>query len=664
MVDADLDRRLAEAAADVESLRQESRKLDLELEERLQGSWPNEFFAEGSVSAASAVANEALAALEERLRHATVRDVPTVEANVGDQHANVGDQQAKAEPTATGAEESTVPLVDQYSLPPQKDAVEDDLVASSKIEDVSQVEKEQEDEDNNAELDALWNEYLPGLDQKILPPSALPEAPPEAPPEEPVPPPQIVPTTIQGNGSPKAWEARQAATLLSDKDVAGMTRRQRIALLEHEEGNGYGHEQLGTGLRHADPEDLESGYKQDKASPAAHAALDVAERLRLAREGAPPAQHEPRTLSDEEFAKLSRRERIALLEEGNESKVQERKVPGRRPEEPWAVRTPAPTYAPPVPAQAEDQLDDEDWLELRRQNRKMRLQQHSTTRPPVRATDAATSADAEFAYADVERLHAEQTSLSPQHAVEELARLKGSDPRFVSTCNAITSGAHKLTSGGLVRAMEVFTAGEASQDEKSAAAFRLAAEALLGCLTPQLQSLGTSAVVDSLKAMSAAKVQEQTYLDMLLAQLLVLLRRERISFSAPVLSSIAGTLGKLQEAGMSAKRAASGASSTANRRCVESLSEIIVGEIAEFREEDVALIGGSYMVNFMDDVQRRTVLRTAAQLQAGLTSQGSAAWVTAAMVRVERAVRGHSFAFIASLPDDIKDYLMKLKASA
>merc|ERR1740130_456186 len=103
----------------------------------------------------------------------------------------------------------------------------------------------------------------------------------------------------------------------------------------------------------------------------------------------------------------------------------------------------------------------------------------------------------------------------------------------------------------------------------TAVALKCAAEALLSCASSQLGALGTPSVANAIRLMAAAKVSEQTFLDVLLAQLLVLLRHDRANFSPSMLAGLAGSLGALHEAGTSAKRAASGPSSTANKRCVD-----------------------------------------------------------------------------------------------
>lgn len=173
------------------------------------------------------------------------------------------------------------------------------------------------------------------------------------------------------------------------------------------------------------------------------------------------------------------------------------------------------------------------------------------------------------------------------------------------------------------------------------------------------EHLSPGVIVDALRAMAVAKVGEQTYLDVLLAQLLVVLRRDRASLDPGVLSSVAGSLGTLHEAGLSAKRGASGASASANRRCVEALGSLVAETLEDFSAGDLARTGGSFLVAFLDDTQRRSVLRRAADLEAGLRAPGSDQ--LAGMQYVERIMRQHSFAFIASLPDHTKDYLMKLK---
>lgn len=195
------------------------------------------------------------------------------------------------------------------------------------------------------------------------------------------------------------------------------------------------------------------------------------------------------------------------------------------------------------------------------------------------------------------------------------------------------------------------------------AAFRSTLDAVLVCVAPQLGSLSTGVVADALAAMAAVQIEEQSHLDLLLVQLLVLLRRDRDSFTPSMLASLAGAIGSLHESGVSAKRAGSGASSAANRRCLDALAEQIASNLSKFGAEELGKMGGPFLVAFTDDVLRRAVLAHAAVLEAGL-SVGSSHAELKAMQDVERVVRQHSFTFIASLPDQTKDYLMKLKAAS
>lgn len=250
---------------------------------------------------------------------------------------------------------------------------------------------------------------------------------------------------------------------------------------------------------------------------------------------------------------------------------------------------------------------------------------------------------------------------TPIEDIEDIMRLAPDDPRWICACEGLAAGAHKLPPGALVRAAEALAAGGARPEGPAAAALRAAAEALLACLTPQLGVMGATAISDALRAMANGRVKEQTYLDMLLAQLLVLLRRDRSSFTPPLSSAVAGALGVLHDTGLSAKHASSGASSAANRRCVEALSEQIISSLDQLGSEEIARMGGPFIVAFMDDVQRRALLRRAAELQAGLgAGSEQLLW---ALQGIEQAVRQHSFAFIASLPDETKDYLMRLKSA-
>lgn len=350
---------------------------------------------------------------------------------------------------------------------------------------------------------------------------------------------------------------------------------------------------------------------------------------------------------------------------------------------------------------AEEEKLSDAWLEQRRQNRKLRLQKGGSTRPPPRGAEATAAAPAtggnELGAAEVAlqldrtqrgaaratgnataRVAAEGggsagASASPLEDLEEVQRLEAGSVAWATACARLATGAHRLQSSGLVRAIEVLACSSSSptggalpsvaSDEQALGALRGLAESLLGCLTPQLGTLGGGVVTEALRVMAAGKVEEQTFLDMLLARLLVTLRHEPLSFSKVTLASAAGALGALHEAGVSARRAASGASSSANKRCIEALGGQIATGIDDFGEEDLARLGGPFVVAFLDDDQRRTVLRRAVELQAGLqTAAGS--WLAVAMQGTERALRRHSFAFIAGLPDQTKDYLMRLKMAA
>merc|ERR1711879_674461 len=97
-------------------------------------------------------------------------------------------------------------------------------------------------------------------------------------------------------------------------------------------------------------------------------------------------------------------------------------------------------------------------------------------------------------------------------------------------------------------------------------------------------------------------------------------------------------------------------------RCVKILGEKIIDGLPNFAEEDIVAVSGSYIVSFLDDSQRRLFLARCADLRVGLL-EGSSAEAVKSMKELEQTVRRHSFAFIASLPDSHKDYLMRLKGA-
>jgi len=475
-----------------------------------------------------------------------------------------------------------------------------------------------------------------------------------------------------------------------------MSRRERIALLERQSGRGGAAAGSPSSPALASSPSSAANIRAASEAPRVEAREDPVQQRPLGCRLRPqqPADQFP---SDEELAHMSRRERIALLEGessggGTSSRApaasarrREDSVPRRRGGN--ASLRAASTQSCPAENEADDQLDDEEWLERRRQGRKMRLQQKTAGRPPasLRSGAANTAAAAEDAgeaaipprpfgrvastagappgaEAAAENGNPKASGGSPLEDLEDIARFPPDDPRWTCACEGLAAGAHKLPPGTLARAAEVLAAAGAPPEGFAANGLRAAAEALLACLTPQLGVLGPAALADALRTMANGRVKEQTYLDMLLAQLLVLLRRDRSSFTPQMTSVLAGSLGALHDAGLSAKHASSGASSAANRRCVEALSEQIVGSLDAIGPEEVARLGGPFIMAFMDDGQRRAVLRRAAELQVGLRAETEP--LLPALQAVEQSVRQHSFAFIASLPDETKDYLMRLKGTA
>mmetsp|Transcript_23490 Transcript_23490/g.42900 ORF Transcript_23490/g.42900 Transcript_23490/m.42900 type:complete len:1014 (-) Transcript_23490:72-3113(-) len=532
----------------------------------------------------------------------------------------------------------------------------------------------------------------------------------------------------------------QAIDFPSEEAVASMSRRERIALLERESKSPG----AAAGANQAIPAEVSNTtmmpeQELPRSSSRGRVPMDLpstarAEGQRPIRESSVPRRRQDRDveergrppvveLSDEAYANMSRRERIALLEKadggasaedasawrlgarepsasrrGEDSNARRRddSSSGRQ-----ANQSTLRSYRSETPDQSQgapdDALEDEAWLEQRRQNRKMRLQHHRAPRSDVdlqhtnngaegprhtlserrripRSGEQAAvknDTDSNFDGATLGTSAAEpvQEMRMPFDEVEELARLSINDPRWRDLCSAVAGGAHRLSSGGLIRAIEAVsckladpTVSSCPRDEHAVGALRGVAEALLGCITPQLGSLSTGVIADALAVMAAVTLEEQTSLDMLLAQLLVLLRRDKASFTPAMLSRIGGAIGTLHAAGVSAKRAGSGASSAANRRCLEALTELIHKALEEFSGVELAGLGGSFIVNFMDDVLRRAVLRRAAELEVGLAPGSEGQLLT--MQGVEQTVRQHSFAFIASLPDQTKDYLTKLKASS
>jgi len=374
--------------------------------------------------------------------------------------------------------------------------------------------------------------------------------------------------------------------------------------------------------------ETEADQEVAEARKVALQAAEAADALKAAREDwlkqfdlsmVNPPPSSPVDIADADHRELTRRERITLLERG---------LAGEK------------FSGPP-----DDENSELRIAEARRHERKAKMQQLWKQKEEAAQRSGPSP---------------EPVTVPAQQAVEELGRHCFEDLRYAKACYSLSRNAHRLSTGSLVRVVEILAAGERAPPETNQLA---CADAVIGALAPHMTALGLPVLRNCLKVMTTVEVKEQTYLDMLLAQLLVLFRRESGSVPPAALAALAGFIGSLHEAGVSARRGASSASCAANRRCIDTLNELILRHAAEFVEEELATVGSPYLLTFMDDVMRRTILRGAAAIGAGLLPE-SQPWVTEALVQMEEAVRTSYFAFIASLPDETKDYLMKLKATA
>lgn len=507
----------------------------------------------------------------------------------------------------------------------------------------------------------------------------------------------------------------------SDDAVAQMSRRERIALLERAESGTPGHDvqsQQGGDPAGSSCQDFNGHGRKSEYRGQARGRGAVQSAVADHEQDCHLQPSEDDGLDDAQWLEQRRQNRKTRLQGGAAVQSYSAGVDRTRASQPFA----------------EDGLEDEEWYEQRRQSRKMRLQQHVTGRvsqpgstdrcvisdcvgvtTPVSHSPAQSEAletnanrqphwgmerkrasrsvldssghshsphdgvadEVQAAHA-ITAAHASHAAHAATHAaggrslaehLEDFVRFSVYDPRWMPLCTTIAAGVHKLSSGGLVRAIHVvadvstrLTRDAESRREEHVAAFRAVVDAVLVCITPQLGSLSTGVIKDALAAMASMRIPEQSYLDMLLAQLLVLLRRECSSFTPDTLASIAGAIGSLHSAGVSAKRGGSGAGASANQRCLSALAEQIAANLESFGGDELGRMGGAYLVAFTDDVLRRALLARAANVGAGLIVGCSSAELVA-MRDIECAVRKHSFAFIASLPDHTKDYLMKLKAA-
>lgn len=267
---------------------------------------------------------------------------------------------------------------------------------------------------------------------------------------------------------------------------------------------------------------------------------------------------------------------------------------------------------------------------------------------------------------------------SPEPArIQELAKalaglaykMRPADALRVLTLTAegaarVEADAHAV-SGPIGRTPETLWQGIAG--ERAAEELREAAKRITAALAARVLNSSARFVAEALSAMAVTLTGEQEYLDSMLAQLLLLLQRERRTFVPPVIACIMGAVGHLRQEGgangcaLCARSGAGERATSDNCRFLAAFHERLVEALPDFLDDEFGLLHETYVSTYLNEEELSRLLYRAAQLQVGL--RDFSAQHLGVMQRIEAALRAERPVFLKTLPDFTRGYCEKLAAA-
>jgi len=215
--------------------------------------------------------------------------------------------------------------------------------------------------------------------------------------------------------------------------------------------------------------------------------------------------------------------------------------------------------------------------------------------------------------------------------------------------------------GEVLRAIRLVAKGLARflptpHTSKLADSLKSTAETLIASIASKVRESDVQFLANALETMAMTRLGEQIYLDMMLAQLLVLLKKEPGRFSTVLMMRIQNAIGVLYQEMKLTPNSGNGT----GLRFVEGMNARLCRRISEVLDE-MGLLHPAYLLAFCDDAQKRLILHRCGQLQLGIRPDNRDQ--LPGMKKVEKAVYDHAFAFVQTLPHFTQEYLAALRAA-
>jgi len=201
-------------------------------------------------------------------------------------------------------------------------------------------------------------------------------------------------------------------------------------------------------------------------------------------------------------------------------------------------------------------------------------------------------------------------------------------------------------------------------DEQAAVTMRSCAQRVAASIAPRSLTAGPRFVADAIATLAATESARQEDLDALLSRLLVLLREQPRELTPMIIVRITSAIGQMRQQGgangcnLCARDGVSDDIRVANQRCIVLLGSHIQRILADFLEEDLAVLHEVFAVTYLGYEDLGKILQRCAVLRAGLCVESVAH--LDALGRLEAAIDLNSPALVDTLPDFTLGYCRQL----
>lgn len=241
-----------------------------------------------------------------------------------------------------------------------------------------------------------------------------------------------------------------------------------------------------------------------------------------------------------------------------------------------------------------------------------------------------------------------------------------SEEQWIRLASQLCSRAYEANLKAVLRMVRVVSAsvrGKRGLSARGKKELLRAADHILQSLTGRLQDCDIVSLCEVVETMASAACGTQVFLDMLMALLMGLHRRDRMVPSASEALRLANALGLAAspDCGLRVRpKGTGGPAAATNRRVMEVVQQRVAAHVTEFSAEELASIHEYYLTRLMDEQGQRAVLTRMGEMELGFR-EDTTQYLQVVLDLSESIHREIPEPFRWSLPRPVRQYLEKLK---